>query len=352
MTARVFAVVGRGVRWWRAELAGMVPAAARPHGPRLLVDLHDAAVPKVARRARGGGWRAVAPLDARGARLLSAEAEVTLAVPPDWVLRRTLRLPEAAEARLDAVLGFEIEQHIPFAASEVVWSARVAQRLPEQQRIEVEVAILPRRLVAPAAARLRALGLKANLSARPDPQSAWPSLSLEQLSPAGRRWRPMAEAALAGLAALLVLHLALGELRRGEAMAAAVEARAAAARGDAERVLALDTEAAALRARFALAAEIRGGRPPAGAVLDEVARLLPDEAWLTEFRLTGEQLVIAGFAARADGLIGLLDASSMLREVRFAAPVTRDRPDAPERFQVAMRVVIPAAAVVRAAAAR
>jgi hypothetical protein len=38
----------------------------------------------------------------------------------------------------------------------------------------------------------------------------------------------------------------------------------------------------------------------------------------------------------------------MLREVRFAAPVTRDRPDAPERFQVAMRVV-PAAAVPTAA---
>src|SRR3712207_8701879 len=50
-------------------------------------------------------------------------------------------------------------------------------------------------------------------------------------------------------------------------------------------------------------------------VLDEVARLLPDEAWLTEFRLTGDQLVVAGFAARADALLGLLDASPMLREV-------------------------------------
>ncbi|MBD0271258.1 MAG: PilN domain-containing protein, partial [Acetobacteraceae bacterium] len=116
--------------------------------------------------------------------------------------------------------------------------------------------------------------------------------------------------------------------------------------------LALEAEAAALRARFALAAEIRGGRPSAVAVLDEVARLLPDESWLTEFRLTGDQLTVAGFAARADGLIGLLDASPMLREVRFAAPVTRDRPDAPERFQVAMRVVVPSGAAIRAAAAR
>ncbi|GAA0601087.1 hypothetical protein GCM10009416_43730 [Craurococcus roseus] len=342
--------LARGLRWWRAELVGLLPPSARPSGPRLLVDLRGESPPAVARRVWGGGWRAAALLDAGGARLLSAEAELVLAVPPDWVLRRTLRLPETAEARLDAVLGFEIEQHIPFTASEVVWSARVAQRLPEQQRIEVEVAILPRRLLAPAAARLRALGLKAPLSARPVPEAAWPSLSLEQLSPAGRRWRSLAEAALGGLAALLVLHLALGELRRGEAVAAAVEARSAAARADAERVLAVEAEAAALRARFALAAEIRGARPPAVAVLDEVARLLPDEAWLTEFRLAGDQLVVAGFAARADGLLGLLDTSPMLREVRFAAPVTRDRPDAPERFQVAMRVVAPVPAAVRAAA--
>lgn len=338
----------RGVRWWRAELAGMLPRAARPSGPRRLVDLRGGST-VVARRSRSGAYRGVAALGAGGARSLAGEADVVLAVPPDWVLRRTLRLPEAAEARLDAVLGFEVEQHIPFAASEVVWSARVAQRLPEQQRIEVELAILPRRLVAPAAARLRAAGLKARLSARPDPEAAWPSLSLEPLSPAGRRWRPLVDASLAGLAGLLALHLALAELRGGEAAAAAVEVRAAAARSDAERVMALEAESASLRARLTLAADIRGGRPSAVAVLDEVARLLPDESWLTEFRLAGDQLVLTGFAARADGLLSLLDASPMLREVRFAAPVTRDRPDAPERFQVAMRVV-PANAPTRTAA--
>jgi general secretion pathway protein L len=341
-TAELLAAVARGFRWWGGELAGMLPAALRPSGPRLVVDLSGAS-PMVARRVQGGGWRACAPLDADGARLFASEAEVVLAVPPDWIMRRTLRLPEAAEARLDAVLEFEVEQHIPFVAREVLWTARIAERLPEQQRIEVAVAILPRRLVEAAAARLRAAGLKARLLVRSDPEAAWPSLSLEALSPAGRRLRPVAEAALAGLAGLLSLHLALGELRRGEAVAAAVEARAAAAREGAEQVLALEAEAASLRTRLALAADIRGGRPAAVAVLEEVARLLPDEAWLTEFRLTGDQVVVAGFAARADSLLGLLDASPMLREVRFAAPVTRDRPDAPERFQVAMRTVPPSA---------
>ncbi|TDG04858.1 hypothetical protein E2C05_32050, partial [Paracraurococcus ruber] len=114
----------------------------------------------------------------------------------------------------------------------------------------------------------------------------------------------------------------------------------------AERTLLLEAEVAALRARLDLAAALRA-RPPAVALLEEVARRLPDEAWLTEFRLTGDQLLLTGFAARADGLVGLLDASPLLREVRFTAPVTRDRPEAPERFQLAMRVA--AAAPVREA---
>jgi len=334
--------------WWPAELAGMLPARLRPAGPRHVLDLRGEAPPRIARATRdagGAGWRVLAPLadgvPGRALRALAAEGQAVLAVPPGWILRRVLRLPEAAEARLDAVLAYEIEQHIPFAAEEVVWTARVARRLPDQQRIEVEVAILPRHLVAPAAAALRGAGVAAPLLARPDPLAAWPSLALDALAPPGRRWRPWLEGAMAGGAALLLLHLALGDLARGEAAATALEARAATARAAAEAVRGLEGEAAALRARLALAAELRGARPAAVAVLEEVARRLPDEVWLTEWRLLGDQLILTGFAARSDGLLELLHASPLFAEVRFAAPLTRDRRDSADRFQIALRVVAP-----------
>ncbi|MBK1662694.1 hypothetical protein, partial [Paracraurococcus ruber] len=159
--------------WWRGELAGMLPAALRARGPRRVVDLRGEA-PMVACRRRGA-WQAEAPLE-EAAHRLRAEPTLLLAVPEGWVLRRRLRLPEAAEARLAAVLDFELEQHMPFAAAETAWSARIARRLPEEQRIEVEVAILPLRLVAPAAARLRTAGLRAPLVATPDPARPWPAL--------------------------------------------------------------------------------------------------------------------------------------------------------------------------------
>ncbi|HEY8613355.1 MAG TPA: hypothetical protein VIL69_18985, partial [Roseomonas sp.] len=231
------------LRWWRRELTGMLPAFLHASGPTTLLDLRGEKA-SVAKSSKNG-WLPLAPFplvdgtERRGParRALAAEDRLVMAVPSGWILRRVLRLPAAAEARLDAVLGFELEQHIPFAAEEVIWTQRVLHRLPDAQQIEIEVAILPRGLVAPAATDLRAVGVGAPLVAKPDPAADWPCISLDTLSPPRRRWRGRAEAALAFAVVLLVLHLGYDRLRQQEQVLDAVQARAMAARGAAERVL-------------------------------------------------------------------------------------------------------------------
>lgn len=333
-------------RWWGAELAAMAPRTLRGAGPKLVLDLRES-VPVLRRRHRGA-WQDVlalpadAPVPGRALRLLrGAGSRVVLAIPPAWVLRRTLRLPEAAATRLDAVLDFEIEAHIPLLAEEVLWTARLLRHLPEAGRIEVEVAVLPRRQVAGMAARLRAAGLGLPLLAAPDP-GAWPMIPLDAVAPPRRGWQGRASAALAGVAALLAGHLALQDLHMQQEAVAAMEMRAAAARTAAARAEALEAEAAALRSRLAAAAALRA-RPPAVAVLEEVAQRLPDGAWLTELRLTGEALMLTGHAAAPDALIGMLGASPIFQEVRFAAPVTRGGREGADRVQIALRVTAPLA---------
>jgi general secretion pathway protein L len=344
---RLAALAAAFLRWWRAELRGMLPARLRGRaGPRILLDLRGDG-PVVARAARGGRWEPLSTLGAKGAastalRELRREEQVVLAVPPDWVLRRLLRLPELAAARLDEVLRFEVEQQVPFAADEVLWAARPVRRLPETQRIEVELAVLPRRLVAAAAAAMREAGVAAPLVARSDPGADWPSVPLDALAPPSRQaWRGFAEAALAIIVALLAGHLVTAELGRREAAAAAVEERAGSQRRLAEAAQALEAEAAVLRERLAVAARMRSGRPLAIAVLDEVAHRLPDDAWLVELRLSGDVLVLTGFAARGDGLLQMLDASPLFREVRFTAAVTRVPRDTADRVQVTLRIAPP-----------
>ncbi|MBP0444545.1 PilN domain-containing protein [Roseomonas sp. SSH11] len=335
------------LRWWRRELRDMVPRRLRLARPRLVLDLRDGA-PRIA-RAAGQRLQPVAPFPGggeaagkgRALRGLAAQDEVVLVVPPAWILRRVLQLPAAAEPRLKAVLNFEIEQHVPFAPEEMVWDARILRRLPEAQRVEVEVAVMPRFLLAPVAAGLRRVARTARLVARPDPAEEWPSVPLDALAPPQTRWRRRIEAGLGVAALLLALQFGQAELRRQEEMTLALEARAAQARRQAESVLALEAGVAALRTRLAAAAALRGGRPASLVIIEEVAQRLPDDVWLTELRLTGDQLLLSGFAARSDALLEQLDGSGILRDVRFAAPVTRGQRDTTDRFQVALRVVPP-----------
>ncbi|MBB5693059.1 PilN domain-containing protein [Muricoccus pecuniae] len=345
--------VGNGgsgfLRWWREELSGMLPRSLRPGGPGLVLDLREGR-PVLARSGRRG-LRPLASFppaeggEGRRARRLLATAErVAVVVPSSWILRRVVQLPAAAEARLEAVLGFEVEQHVPFPADEVLMASRILRRLPEVQRIEVEVAVLPRGLVSPLAAGLRALAGTAGLVAMPDPRADWPRIPLNPLAPPGRRWRRHLETALLGLCLLSSLEMARAGLQEHERAVAAVEARAAAARRVAERVLALEADTAGLRARLAAAAQLRGGRPASVAIVEELAGILPDDVWLSELRLTGDQLTVSGFATRSDALLETLDASAIFSEVRFAAPVTRAQREAADRFRIGLRVVPPAEA--------
>jgi len=334
------------LRWWRRELLGMLPASLRAAGPRTILDLRGGS--PILARAKRGAWHPLAPAEGvvpKGpiARAMCAEDPLVVAIPPAWIMTRVLRLPAVAEPRLDAVLGFELEQHVPFAAEEVVWSHRVLRRLPDSQGIEVEAAILPRAMVAAAAGALRALGARAPIQARPDPAAEWPAIPLDALSPPRRGWRGRVEAALALAAALLLLQLGHDELSRQQAVLDAVQARAVAARTAAERVLTLQAGVDEARGRLSAAMALRSGRPAAVAVLEDLTQRLPDDAWLTELRLTGSQLSVSGFAARPDALLEVLDASPILREVRFAAPLTRGPRDTADRFQLAMRVVPDAA---------
>ncbi|MFP3344794.1 hypothetical protein R0J87_20155, partial [Halomonas sp. SIMBA_159] len=58
-------------------------------------------------------------------------------------LRRPLRLPAAAAARLQEVSRFEIDRQTPFEAADVWFDARLLAQHGEQ--IEAELVVVPRR---------------------------------------------------------------------------------------------------------------------------------------------------------------------------------------------------------------
>jgi len=79
-------------------------------------------------------------------------------------------------------------------------------------------------------------------------------------------------------------------------------------------------------------------------ILQELTQILPDSVWIWQYKFSGREIEISGFADSASELIPLLDKSSLFEKVEFLAPVTKERERRigvdkdRERFKIKMRL--------------
>ena len=79
-------------------------------------------------------------------------------------------------------------------------------------------------------------------------------------------------------------------------------------------------------------------------ILKELTQVLPPTVWIWQYRISGKEIEISGFADSASELIPLLDKSPLFEKVEFQAPVTKERErrhgtdKERERFKIKMRL--------------
>lgn len=79
-------------------------------------------------------------------------------------------------------------------------------------------------------------------------------------------------------------------------------------------------------------------------ILQELTQVLPVSAWIWQYKFSGQEIEISGFADSASELIPLLDKSPLFEKVEFLAPVTKERErrigveKERERFKIKMRL--------------
>ncbi|HEY0301681.1 MAG TPA: PilN domain-containing protein, partial [Rhizomicrobium sp.] len=151
------------------------------------------------------------------------------------------------------------------------------------------------------------------------------------------RWQPRLVPALAGLVVLLAVGLVAAVYLRGEAVAADLDARVEAARARAVVVERLQRKLDAANRQAAFLARQKQS-PAAVAVLATVARLLPDNAWLYQFELQGDEVRLHGFSAEAASLIGLFDSSPYFSDAELRSPLMQGPSPALQRFDVSFKL--------------
>ncbi len=345
-------------RWWGGELAACLPVWLRERFGRtrqqLVVDVSEAGAQFFYQRGRESrliGEIVKSPADLAGQRDASQRAvvarmvrkaglrsaEVVLRVPREKVLRRLVELPFAAAENLSEVLGFEMDRHTPFKAEEVYFDYRVEGSDPERKRIKIDLVVVPR-TIADQAARLAALwGLEPDQLAGGDEtengKQPFNLLPPDAARTHGAFSRRLTVVLAVSACALLGVALYL-PLERQQEVLAATETQLAEVRAGAVKADALKRQVEELLERGRFVVERKRKERTATELLDAVTRLLPDHTWVLKFGLRKGRLTLSGYSAKPSSLIGLLERSEMLTEVRFSSPVTMDQKIGLERFNL------------------
>ena len=272
--------------------------------------------------APGAQWRAAF----RGSR-------IEILMRPDQVLFRAVDFPKQAADFLGGMIRAQIDRLTPWTASEAVFG--LTQPTPiAGDRIALTLAATSKQKIEPLVRLAQDLGA-ASVIGRVAPADAADgtepvTLFERRLTVASAIDAPkLLRVALLGTCLAAVVSFAISVYVVGslEAEQQQLQARIAQRRAS----LRLNQGG---RSAETLLAKHKQTSPSSVMVLEGISRVLPDTTFVTELRIEGDKMQVAGLTQDAPSLIRLIEQSPQFTRATFFAPTTRAPEDPGERFHV------------------
>lgn len=320
---------------------------------KLIIRIDENSMEVVLAGAQGKSGTKIAPEELKTATLtdvlarhqLSRQAtKIVLEIPRDKFFVRRFDVPIAARANLPRLLAAEIERKTPFRLSDVFYGY-VLRNDPHAGKLHVEQWILRRDIVERA---LDAIGLSVDEFdlARPSGESDGavdaPTIVLGQRTETSNWFRYAVIGLISAAIFLFVAGVGMRVWRQNQ-LGAELDAEIATASARAAQVRQLADRATRESALLATLRHEKTSTPVFAALWEEISRLLPDGAYVTEMRLSeskpGERVVdLHGFSDSAAGLPALIDQSPLFSDTALTAPITPDLNEKRERFSLQAKI--------------
>ena len=341
---RVWSLATVALDWWFCELAGLVPRSVRE---RVAARTRPVVI-RTASNEMYLDWMNNGPIvtategDEHFPSAVSARIRdmgCVLLLPPSAVLRRTLELPIAAEAEIVAAASFLIHQVTPFRLEQVHYSCTFLARDRIRKTVRFELTVVPTKEISSWAAKLHANNLSASAIRIEGNNRTLPLASpIGAAQGSARRCSWYREPWKVALTAAVVLLVA-GPLATTER----VHARAESLRQEASDAESAGRQAAALQNEVNRLSNIENFLPRRLAgpspldVLAELAKLLPDDAWLFDVSLAPGEIRVAGFSATMPSVLEGLQAAHCFGAPELLGPVVNG--SGRDRFEIKMNVI-------------
>jgi general secretion pathway protein L len=336
-------------QWWTGEIVALIPRSVSGwlvgRRPALMVTIDDECLTLSeqigSRRRQLGDIDLLAASPATVAEITPrAAGDAILELPASATLRRVIALPAAAEANLAEVVSFELERYTPFRREEIYHAWRLQRCDPGQRLLFVEVTVAPRALVDDALARLGQIGIvagKVAVAAESEGGSERPNLLSAVQSARTPFFLRIAIALLAVAAGTLGIAAAAVPVVQARWELAQLATALHSAKLEAADSSKLQREIEAALADRDFLAKRKHQVIPVSQLLANLTRLLPDDTWLSELRISGGELEISGNGASASTVVELIDAAPGLSNAAFRSPVVQSQQHR-EQFDIGARI--------------
>lgn len=247
--------------------------------------------------------------------------------------------PLTAEAHLEQILPHELDLLTPFKSEDVFWDWHILERKARDLKIKVRLAVVKRSFIERVMSWLKPYGLypKEVLFAKND-EAAHIFHRLLPSSPSANATR------LDRLNQHLNAALVLSFLFLGGSYLYVLERQETflekALQDRQPKIERFEKKKGTLERlkEVAKAIEDQRMRPSELEILETIAKALPDDTWVFDFHLNGEEIKISGFSKDPAELIGIIDAQDIFDDVKFLSPVTTAVEGKGQRFEMSFQI--------------
>ncbi len=340
--------------WWGAELRALLPAAmlaSRRVLPVYVISLEAGGGRLLDQKRAGLGANeaaatGIAPI-AEIARDLVRRSngvvapEVGLRMRHDACFVRRVELPASAARDFPRLLALDLERATPFKPKDVYAAFQVQDDQPSPGMVAITQLIVKRAPVDRVIAEIEQAGIRVAAvdcwSA--DGSRALPVDFLERESDQGGARRSYAwPKVLAAIAAVQLATAAYLAIDRHETALGELQAQSSQLKKKVQAVREANLRAQAVSAEIDNFRRLRAANASRVAAIEEISRLLPDTAWVTDLKIEGANVSITGLAKSAMTLIPTLERSPVFVDAVSVAPLTFDQLEAKERFSIRVRM--------------
>lgn len=268
---------------------------------------------------------------------LSAQ-EVVLRLPSKRVLTKLLEFPDAVVDNLRQVLSLDMDRQTPFHKDQVYFDSVLVKRLPEHNKIQIQLVVIPKSKLDPYLERITIWGLQPAVVDVVDN----PNINLLPMAqrPAVKNTARWVNGVLAGVVLVLLLAVALLPIWHKHQQALAWVAQVDTLKAQAKEITALRKKLDQAKETATFVVDKKLASPTILALLHELTQKFPDDTWAQQFEVKDREIRVRGESAKASGLISLLENSGLLKNARFLSPVTTNPTTGRERYHIGADMIV------------